>query len=282
MDDRVMQFRVGVMFLATFLIMGILLLWFGQLPTLTGRNYGIRVQFDSAAGVTKDTPVRKSGILIGRVSDIRLSDQDANVLITLAIQADKHIYQNEDCCITRDLMGNTAISFIANSEKSAHRQPIDREKILIGKVSNDPTGLMTALSEPIDNIKNTGDALTAASKQLGEAAKRVEDIRSPDAQKDVQDILRDAAKSLRVMQRMLGDEDNQTKLTESLRRLPDTLDNMNRTFQATDDMLRKFTEPSRVDGKTPVERMVGTIEMTERTLRKFSESAEPLRGMVTV
>ena len=33
----------------------------------------------------------------------------------------------------------------------------------------------------------------------------------------------------------------------------------------------EFTERSGPDGKTPVERMVGTIEMTERTLRKFSE-----------
>ena len=48
---------------------------------------------------------------------------------------------------------------------------------------------------------------------------------------------------------------------------------MNHTFQATDETLRKFTERSTADGKTPIERMVGTIEMTERTLRKFSEPA---------
>ena len=36
MDERIMQFRVGVMFLATFLITGILLVMFGTLPSLVG------------------------------------------------------------------------------------------------------------------------------------------------------------------------------------------------------------------------------------------------------
>ena len=67
MDERVMQFRVGVMFLATLIITGILLVMFGKLPRLHRRNYPVQVRFDDAGGVTKDTPVRKSGILIGRV-----------------------------------------------------------------------------------------------------------------------------------------------------------------------------------------------------------------------
>jgi phospholipid/cholesterol/gamma-HCH transport system substrate-binding protein len=275
MDDRVMQFRVGVMFLATFLITGILLVMFGKLPTLTGRNYTIQVQFDYAGGVSKDTPVRKSGILIGRVSDIRLTDHDSKVLVTLSIQADKTIYENEECYITRDLLGDTAVTFVPNPKKSNLREPIARDKTLIGMVSDDPTGLKTALKGPIDTVEETGKALTIASKQLGEAAHRIDDILNPEAQDNVQNILRDAAKSLRTIQKVFGDEENTTKFTDALNKLPETLDNMNHTFQATDDTLRKFTERSRADGKTPVERMIGTIEMTERTLRKFSEPSGP-------
>ena len=40
--------------------------------------------------------MRKSGILIGRVTDVQLTDSDSKVLVTLDIQADKKIYQNED------------------------------------------------------------------------------------------------------------------------------------------------------------------------------------------
>jgi len=275
-DERLMQFRVGVMVLGILIITAILLVMFGKLPNLIpGSYYTLQIQFDYAAGVAKDTPVRKSGILIGRVADVRLSDRDEKVLVTLSIEGNKNVYRNEECYITRDLLGDTALAFIPNPRLPGAGKPIDRNKTIDGRVSDDPTGLKRALSEPIDTVTNTGRALTSASKQLGAAAKRVEDILNEDTEQDVHSILRDAAKSLKTFQQMLGDEENQKKLAEAVRKLPGTLDSMNRTFQATDETLRSFTQRSGPDGKTPVERMVQTIEMTERTLRKFSESQDP-------
>ena len=83
MDERVMQFRVGVMFLATLLITGILLVMFGKLPTLIGHNYEIQVLFDYASGVTKDTPVRKERHphRPGRATS-SLTEHDSKVLVT--------------------------------------------------------------------------------------------------------------------------------------------------------------------------------------------------------
>lgn len=276
MDERVMQFRVGVMFLATLIITAILLMMFGKLPKLIG-HYNLQVRFDYAAGVTKGTPVRKSGIHIGTVNDVKLTDRDSKVLVTLELQSDKIVYRNEDCYITRDLLGDTALSFIPNPERASLREPIAPGTILDGKFSEDPTGLKSALKGPIDTVESTGKALTVASVQLGEAAKRVEDILNPDAQQHVQEILRDSAKTLQTLQRVLGDAETERKLIEAVKRLPDTLESMNRTFEVTDDTLRKFSERSRIDGKTPVERMIGTIEMTEKTLRKFSEPSGPGR-----
>ena len=274
MDERVMQFRVGVMFLATLLITGILLVMFGKLPTLMGRNYEVQVLFDNASGVTKDTPVQKSGILIGRVESVRLTDQDSKALVTAKIQTDKLIYQNEDCYITRNLLsGDTALTFIANPQKPGAGILIAADTILKGSVSDDPTGLKKELKEPIDTVQNTGKELSEASRKLGEAADSVKKILNPEAQENVRSILKDTAAALKVIQGALGDEESQEKLTQAMRKLPDTLDNMNATFESTNKALRKFTQPSAVDGRTPIERMVATIEMTERTMRKFSEPA---------
>jgi phospholipid/cholesterol/gamma-HCH transport system substrate-binding protein len=275
MDERVMQFRVGVMVLATLIITGILLVMFGKLPSFTGHTYPIYVRFNDAPGVTKDTPVRKSGILIGRVGDVQLTDNDTAVMITLQIQGNKKVYENEGCYISKELLvGDTALVFRL-PKRRAPGEPIAPGTTLQGKVSDDPTGLKTELQGPIDTVEETGKALTAASKQLGAAAKRVEDILNEDAQRDVRNILKDAAQSLKTIQKMLGDEENQAKLAEAIKKLPGTLDSMNRTFQATDETLRTFTERSKADGRTPIQRMVETIEMTERTLRKFSESTDP-------
>ena len=191
MDERVMQFRVGVVFLAIFIILGILLVLFGKLPNfIPGRTYTVQIQFDYAGGVSSGTPVRKSGILIGRVESVSLTEGDSKVKVTAKIDGDKAIYQNEDPYITRDLLGDTALAFIPNHNKPGAGEPIDREKILLGQVSNDPTGLMQALARPISKVEETGEALTAASKKLGAAAQRVEDILNKDAQNNVRDILR--------------------------------------------------------------------------------------------
>ena len=176
---------------------------FGKLPTLIGRTITVQVRFDYAGGVTKDTPVRKSGILIGRVSDVQLTDNDAKVLVTLEIQSDKTIYQNEDCYITRDLLGDTALVVRPRSaSKPGADEPIEPDTILKGRVSDDPTGLKRALQEPDRHRQNTGKALTdgqqASSARPPSGSKTSS---NDDAQQDVADILRDAAESLKVIQK---------------------------------------------------------------------------------
>ncbi len=117
---------------------------FGKLPSLTGSYYTIQVRFESVGGVAADTPVRKSGILIGRVRDLRLTDHDTKVLVTLNIQSDKTIYQNEDCYIMREVLGDTAVVFIPDRRKEALRdKPVAPGSTLVGVVSDDPTGLKT-------------------------------------------------------------------------------------------------------------------------------------------
>ena len=62
MDERVVQFRVGVTVLASLIITGILALLFGELPSVLRGSYTVYIKFASAPGVSQDTPVRKSGI----------------------------------------------------------------------------------------------------------------------------------------------------------------------------------------------------------------------------
>ena len=274
MDERTKQYHVGVMFLATLIATAILLVMFGKLPKYVG-SYQVLVRFDNAGGITPGTPVRKSGILIGRVADVRLTDNDQHALAVLDIQKDKNIYQDEVCCISRDLLGDTAVVFRGQPIAKKPHEPIAPGTILSGEIPDDPTGLKNALAAPIQKVTDTGDALTEASKKLGAAADRVGEILDKNAQQDMHDILRDAAKSLKSVQKILGDDENQAKLAETMSKMPNTLDSMNHTFVATDEALRKFTERSGPDNKNAIERMVNTIELAQKTLREFNESPEP-------
>lgn len=275
MDDRVMQFRVGVVALATLFITGILVVMFGKLPTIMG-SYTVYVRFGYAPGITDGTPVRKSGVLIGRVSEVALADHQEQVLVTLKIDKNKHVFKNEDCFITRDsLVGDAALAFRPNPKKASLRnQRIEDGATLVGEVLDDPTGLKQALQGPINTVTETGEALTQASRQLGSAAKKVDELLDSERQR-IHDVLENASESLKAFRTVIGDPQTQQRLGEAMRKLPDTLDNMNRTFHSADESLRAFSRRTGPDQRTAVERMVETIELTDRALRKFSESTDP-------
>jgi phospholipid/cholesterol/gamma-HCH transport system substrate-binding protein len=275
MDDRVMQFRVGLLFLGALIAVAILLVVFGKLPTMPGRTYAVHVRFKQAGGVSSGTPVRKSGVLIGKVSEVELIDDDTAVMVTASIHMNRTLYQNETCYLSRDLFGDTALVFARDPKSHAPQKPIDTRTVLVGEISDDPTGLKKALQEPIDTVTNTGLALAEASKKLGQAADQVQSILNKDAQENIQKILRNAATSLDAMQNVLGSKENQAKLAEAVGKLPDTIDKLNHTFEAADTMMRTFSQRSGPDQKTPIERMVDAIELVDRTLRKFSESSDP-------
>jgi len=105
MDERIMQFRVGVMVLATLIIAAILIVVFREGPKLRGQ-YKVTITFDEAPGVAKQTPVRKSGVLIGRVSEVKLTE-DSKVEVTVMIDKDRKLYTDEECYLQTSLLGDT-------------------------------------------------------------------------------------------------------------------------------------------------------------------------------
>ena len=115
MDERIIQFRVGVVVLGTLIATVTLGLLFGELPALVRDTYTIRIRFDDAPGVTKDTPVHKSGILIGRVSEVDFAPDNDGVIVTAEIDADRKIPRTDVCRISKSLLGDARVEFISPS-----------------------------------------------------------------------------------------------------------------------------------------------------------------------
>ena len=90
MDERVRQFRVGIFVLLTIIILMFLIYIFSE---VWKGKYTVFIKPNTAPGVTRNTPVRKNGILIGRVAAVRT--QDDHVVISLRIDDDELIYENE-------------------------------------------------------------------------------------------------------------------------------------------------------------------------------------------
>ena len=111
MDDDIKKFRVGMFVLMGFLILGILILvnteggWLGWSSQIS-----VETEAERAPGVKIGTPIRKNGILIGRVKQV--TSQDDHVLLTLGINKSERIYANEVCTIgTESFLGDAVVEF---------------------------------------------------------------------------------------------------------------------------------------------------------------------------
>src|SRR5687768_3101546 len=95
MNERQMQFRVGVVVFATMIVGALLATLNGPVPTdwLPGQeSYQVGIRLPEAPGVGPNTPVRKNGLLIGRVDSIE--DLDNGVVLYVKIEGDRRLLTN--------------------------------------------------------------------------------------------------------------------------------------------------------------------------------------------
>ncbi|MEX0978373.1 MAG: MlaD family protein [Pirellulales bacterium] len=143
MDERVIKFRVGVMVLATVIIGGILVLLFGDTQSLGRSSYTIFIHFTDAPGVTEGTPVRKSGILIGRVHTVRFAEQ-GGVIVEAKIDGGVKIYHGEVPEVTGSLLGGDVVIQFVKRTRNAPAEPMPPPAAEEKQASHGPPTTLTA------------------------------------------------------------------------------------------------------------------------------------------
>jgi phospholipid/cholesterol/gamma-HCH transport system substrate-binding protein len=257
MDDRIMQFRVGVVVLAVTLIAGFLTLLFGHFPkSILNKTYTVYVEFSQAPGIASDTPVRKNGILIGRVTKVELiGEQQDKVRVTLAIDQDKKILHSDIVRINVSLLGDAEvqvvptdakppevpepaaqglrrpqITFAADkTEKKPADTPVEPGETIKGSVANNPTQTFANL-EP--ELTEAARSLTSASKQVDKLAKDIDKLLGNNNDQ-FDRLLNKTERSLDALQRtmgnidtIIGDPETNARLRQSIAELPKTLKQM--------------------------------------------------------
>ncbi|MEZ6120219.1 MAG: MlaD family protein [Pirellulaceae bacterium] len=180
MDERVIQFRVGVLVMATLIITVILIVLFGDIPTGLKDSRTIYVRFESAPGVTVNTPVRKSGILVGRITQVDLQD-DGSVLVTAKIDADRPLRQNEICRIgTGNVLGDAMMEFVPDPLSNLPPEPLADGAYLEGVVAQDfmssAGNFMNMLSDFATDLRGTLDSIESAGQEISRVATNLNNV----------------------------------------------------------------------------------------------------------
>src|SRR5690348_12996323 len=117
-DERTMQFRLGVMTIASVAVAITLALLFGRSPEIFKSSYRVYVKFEDASGISRGTPVHKFGILVGRVADVGFADDGRSALATLDINSDVRLRSSETFCIEKGLLGDAKIEVVKKTSRA--------------------------------------------------------------------------------------------------------------------------------------------------------------------
>lgn len=225
MDERIVQFRVGVFVLAALIVGGILVLLFGEVPTLVRDYYTVYVVFQSAPGVSVDTPVRQYGVLIGRVVEVEILE-DAGALVTTRINSRYRLSKTLTCKIGGSLLGDAVLEFVPSGKVDKVKEYLQDGDRILGISRTDPleviSNLENSLAEAIGSVART-------STEIGEVARRVTDLLDANDEQITRivgkteqaiDRLQAAAGSLNEL---LADPEVQSDLKRSIKELPEVL-----------------------------------------------------------
>jgi len=286
-NDRVMQFRVGVMVLATAIIAGILIVLFGDLPSLVQATYPLKMDFADARGVSQGTPVRKNGILVGRVASVTLNER-GGVSVVADIDSYVPIYKDEQPRIAGTLLGDAEISLVPGRIVPP-RQRLAKDEVLTGAVSRDPFEVFATL-EPkfgatLDSLAQASESVTKLATNLDRVFLSEDDtfekmVRKTEAALDSFSV------AMNNINDVMGDPKAREKMKAAITALPDVLTELRTTVQGigttvdtADRNLRNLeglTKPLGDRGQEMVAQIDRTIGRLDETLQQASLFAKAL------
>ncbi len=296
MNERIMQFRVGLMVFATLIILGILVVMFGEMPKFIYGEYKLYITFDQAPGVNEGTPVRKSGILIGRVTSVRFSDDDTKVEVTVAIQNKYHLHKNEVCRVQANLLGDASLEFITIAGKPGANELWKNGDSLKGVYAIEPTQMIANIQEKFDStissVQSTSSDLGAASRKLTVTLESLNNLLDENRE-GIKKAVDQANEIMSSTHNVIGDKETQAELRAAIKEMPqmikdthDTVLKMRETVAVVDRNLRNvegFTKPLGERGEALIDNLDrGTQKLDQLVaeMLKFSRALNNSQGTI--
>lgn len=296
MDERVMRFRIGVVALATILVTVILVLMIGGGDSIIQGTYPLEVRFDEAPGVAKDTPVRKFGIRIGKVSSVGFAPagEEEGAIVIVEINDNVEIHTNETFRIDRGVLGDAVLEVIKVSKpeaKTSRDAVYDKGSTLKGEVRPDPLAIVAnlegGLNRALNSIADTSDEIGAlasgVSDLLGNNEEQV--VRIINKMEQTVDRLASAVAST---DELLSDPVLKENLKRSISDLPEVLTDAReaigglKTALAGVDRnlanLEGFTRPLGERGNALVANLEGTLSKLDKVMSDISGFSEGLNN----
>ncbi len=277
--------------LAAAMITAFLVARFGDLHLLGTGTYTVYVRFPNAPGVTPGTPVRRSGVQIGRVRELLLETEPRGVRTELEIE-DRYEVTNVDTVWIKSasVLGDAVIEFVAPPTMPPTASRIeDGTLITNGRVASNPletiTNIEPNLQSALISVERAGNSFQRAAENFNAAIGNNQDQLPRVAQK-AERALDQFGVAMTNLNTIFDDPQMRADLRKSLQDLPQTLNEFRTTlgkaneafdsFKSTSDRasrnlenLENFTKPLGERGQQLVDNLDGSLANINELLEQL-------------
>src|SRR5262245_20195101 len=110
MNEKRMQFAIGLVTLIAGFSLGAIILWFGEFQMILEPQTRYYVLFKTAPGAEVKMPVRRAGIRVGEVTNVENSDADSQVVVTIELEGKNSLREGDEPRLLRELLGDAFVA----------------------------------------------------------------------------------------------------------------------------------------------------------------------------
>jgi len=222
MSDRTKRFWVGIVVFATILISAILIVMNSDVSWAPfSEKYQLKLLVDQAPGVVPNTPVRRRGIVIGRVVDV--IDTDDGAEITINIDEGKGVKSNDIARVQASLFGDAVIEFV-HGPPTKEATVIPPGSTVQGFHNPNPMELMANLQgdlkQTIVSLGRAGDEVAGLAGRLNAVLGGQDVERLSRLVETMESGMVQFSITMGNLNEILGDEEFIEQLKEGLAQLP--------------------------------------------------------------
>ena len=265
MNERQLQFRVGLFAIAAMGVMATLVFQFGEVRSLLEKQYQVLIHFDSAPGVLEGSPVRLNGIPIGDVETITLDGQRGGVLLTLSIDEKYALRSDSIPRLQQSLLGDAAIEFTPGVSPT----DFDRQSILEGET---PPDAMEIVLDMEKQLATTMTSFEATSREWQLLARNMNSLVTTN-KGSLHDVVQRTATSLDEFTRTMKQAGTAFENTNRVIADPQTVANLQKALAGLPVIVSETRQTI-----TAMRQTVGTIN---GNLKNIENITEPLAKHTT-
>ncbi len=302
MNDRKMQFLVGVVVLFTVFIALILVMINGAMSSgwlSWGKGqYLVKIDLREAPGIGPGTPVHKNGLLVGRVKSV--ADMGDYVQVAAAIDGNCKLDSNTACLLRVSVLGDATVEFVSRPPRTGQPTPrlLANDDVIQGKVQPNSMEAIAEMGgefrDAAASIQRAGDEVAKLAKSVNEILGNDEDTSRVSGLVDQTDVaMQEFARTMTSVNEILGgdapeDVQMRQRLRQGLNEVPDavrdarvTMRNFNVVLDSANKNLQNlegFTEPLGRKGESIAKAIIDSVEGLDKLLEEFTVLAQAVNN----